>query len=69
MGAKLLAPAEGWWPFATNWGPFEPIGLVKLKFEVLQSPPSSPCGGLFVGLVFFVLFIMGQPQEVSLKVL
>ena len=24
MGAKLLAPAEGWWPSATNWGPFGP---------------------------------------------
>ena len=23
-GAKLLAPAEGWWPSATNWGPFGP---------------------------------------------
>ena len=24
MGAKQLAPAEGWWPLATNWGPFRP---------------------------------------------
>ena len=23
-GAKLLAPAEGWWPSATNWRPFGP---------------------------------------------
>ena len=25
MGAKLLAPAEGWWPSATKWGPFKPL--------------------------------------------
>ena len=24
MGAKILAPAEGWWPSATDWGPFGP---------------------------------------------
>ena len=24
MGAKLLAPVEGGWPSATNWGPFGP---------------------------------------------
>ena len=23
--AKLLAPAEGWWPLATEWGPFGPL--------------------------------------------
>merc|ERR1712082_170019 len=27
MGATLfLAPAEGWWPSATKWGPFGPPG-------------------------------------------
>ena len=26
MGTKLLAPAEGWWPSATKWGPFGPPG-------------------------------------------
>merc|ERR1712082_241888 len=27
MGATLfLAPAEGWWPSATRWGPFGPPG-------------------------------------------
>ena len=25
MGAKLLAPAEGWCPSATKWGPFGPL--------------------------------------------
>ena len=24
MGAKLIAPAEGWWPSATKWEPFGP---------------------------------------------
>ena len=55
--------------------------LVKLKFGALYAPPSSSCGWLiaFVNLIwamfvygfgcFFVLFIMGHPQEVSMKVL
>ena len=31
MGAKLLAPEEGWWPLATKWGP---LGLLDGKNEV-----------------------------------
>ena len=80
MGTKLLTPEEGWWPSDTKWNHSGPW-LVKLKFGALCAPPSSSCGGLmaFVHLIwamfvygfgcFFVLFIMGHPQEVSLKVL
>ena len=66
--------------FGHQMGALQAPWLVKLKFGVLHSPPSSSCGGLMalVHLIwamfvyglgcFFVLFIMGQPQEVSLKV-
>ena len=40
MGAKLLAPAEGWWPSATNWGPFGPPngGPLGSQMGALQAP-------------------------------
>ena len=67
--------------FGHQMGALRAPWLVKLKFGALCTPPSSSCGGLmaFFHLIwamfvygfgcFFVLFIMGHPQEVSLKVL
>ena len=67
--------------FGHQMGALRAPWLVKLKFGVLHAPPSSSCGGLtaFVHLIwpmfvdgfgcFFVLFIMGQPQEVYLEIL
>ena len=75
------APVEDWWPSATKWSPLGPLagkievrGTMHPSFELLWRADRlcphnlGPC--LCMGLVvFFVLFIMGHPQEVSLKVL
>ena len=45
MGATLLAPTEGWWPWPPNGGLWAPW-LVKLKFGALFPPPCSSFGGL-----------------------
>ena len=38
MEAKLLAPAEGWWPSATIWGPFGlPEGEIWAKMTIIMS--------------------------------
>ena len=58
-GAKLLAPAEGWWPSATNWRPFGP-------------PFGSRVVCLFVCLLtclFFILIFLQHPHEYTLKIL
>ena len=43
-GAKLLAPAEGWWPLATNWGPFGP------QFGSRRVPIRYPQNFMKIGL-------------------
>ena len=67
--------------FCHQMGAFWAPWLAKMKFGVLGTPPSSSFGGFmaFIHLIwdmfvygfgcFFVLFIIGHPWEVSLKVL
>ena len=45
MGAKLLAPTEGWWPWPPNGG-LQATWLVKLKFGALCTSSSGSCGGM-----------------------
>ena len=80
-GGQPSSSCGGLVAFGHQMGALQAPWLVKLKFGALPAPPSSSCGGLmaFVHLIwdmfvygfgcFFVLFIMGLPQVVSLKVL
>ena len=78
-GCQTSSSCGGLVAFGQQMGALWPPWLVKLKFGALCAPPSSSCGGLmaFVHIIwamfyefgcFFVLIIMGQPREVSLKV-
>ena len=45
MGAKLLAPVEGWWPSATKWVPIGyPQNFVKIQLNLAEILRTSNLG-------------------------
>ena len=49
-GAKLLAPAEGWWPSANKWRPFGP------PFGSRRVPIGYPQNFIKIGLDLAEIF-------------